>query len=66
MYCFQLPVESKDNLLIVEVSGKGTGRMTIDLRYNRPAKYNEGCGFNVTDVAISDVNELDINIRGLG
>lgn len=62
-----LPVEKGTNIMTVKVSGIGSGRMRIDLRYNRPAKDDEVCPFEISAVDISDVVKypIDTNIGEL-
>ncbi|KAL4220110.1 hypothetical protein ACF0H5_020521 [Mactra antiquata] len=61
-----LPVEIGKKQLTIKVEGQGTGRMMIDLRYNRHGSKNERCGFTVSDIIINDVDEVNINIEAGG
>ncbi|KAL4220109.1 hypothetical protein ACF0H5_020520 [Mactra antiquata] len=61
-----LPVEIGRQELTIKVEGQGSGRMTIDLRYNRHGSKNERCGFTVSDIIVNDVNELNANIEAEG
>ncbi|XP_060597411.1 complement C3-like [Ruditapes philippinarum] len=65
----KLPVEKGDSKLNVLVTGSsGSGRMRIELRYNRPAKSNETCPFNISNIDVGDVYKplSDRNISKLG
>ena len=59
---FQLPVEAGNDLR-VEVTGKGTGNIRVDLRYNVDKSELETCPFDidVTSTPI-DLDETAINI----
>ncbi|KAL4219300.1 Si dkey-8k3.2 [Mactra antiquata] len=52
-----LPVEIGRQELTIEVKGQLSGRMMIDLRYNRHGSMNEKCGFTVSDIIVHDVHE---------
>ncbi|XP_060581763.1 venom factor-like [Ruditapes philippinarum] len=65
----KLPVERGDSKLGLLVTGKsGSGRMRIELRYNRPAEDDEICPFDISDIDVGDVYKLpnDRNIAKLG
>jgi hypothetical protein len=66
---FKLPVEKGDSTFKFLVTGtSGSGRMRIELRYNRPAKDDEICPFDISNIDVDDVYKLpnDINIARLG
>jgi hypothetical protein len=68
-FLLKLPVEKGDSKLNVLVTGSsGSGRMRIELRYNRPAKSNETCPFDISSIDVGDVYKplSDRNISKLG
>ncbi|XP_052777882.1 complement C3-like [Mya arenaria] len=52
----ELLVKGQNNKFTVTVSGSGTARMNIELRWNRKALLNEKCYFNVSSIKINAVN----------
>ncbi|XP_053373562.1 venom factor-like [Mercenaria mercenaria] len=64
----KLPVERGDNKMKVLVTGtSGSGRMRIELRYNRAAKDDEICPFRISDIEVGNVYKypMDQNIAKL-
>ncbi|XP_053388990.1 complement C5-like [Mercenaria mercenaria] len=57
----KLPVERGDNKLTVHVSGSGTARMIIDLRYNRPATKEEKCPFEISPIEVEETNQVTMD-----
>ncbi|XP_053393834.1 venom factor-like [Mercenaria mercenaria] len=58
-----LPVEKGNNELTVKVSGRGSGIMTIDLRYNRPASEEEECPFEISAIDVGESNDAPIDVN---
>ncbi|WAR23926.1 CO3-like protein, partial [Mya arenaria] len=52
----ELLVKGTNNQFKVTVSGSGTARMNIELRWNRKALPNEKCYFDVSPIEINEVN----------
>ncbi|XP_052214423.1 complement C5-like [Dreissena polymorpha] len=51
-----LPVAYGDNVFVVTATGSGTGVLKIDMFYNRKAREEEICAFDISPIEIKDVN----------
>ncbi|WAR23931.1 CO3-like protein, partial [Mya arenaria] len=61
----ELLVKGENNRILVLVSGSGTAKMNIELRWNRRALLNETCYFDVSPIEITEVNrEFSESSRG--
>ena len=54
--CFQIKINNQNNPLKITVSGTGSGRLSMELRWNRKAEDDEICPFELEKPDMSPVN----------
>ena len=52
---FQLPVDKNDRKFDVTFSGRGSGVLKIEMFYNRKARDDELCPFDISPISVKDV-----------
>ncbi|WAR21470.1 CO3-like protein [Mya arenaria] len=54
----EIPVSRGQNTFRITATGSGTGRMKIELRWNRPPNDGEICPFEISHIEVGEVNPV--------